>query len=522
MSRFRMLWRWLLPVALLSALTGCALLSLGAPEPTATATPRQSTPRAVQTLPNPEVIVPTFPPRTGTPQAGTSTPVASTDNLVALARAFDGAAAYEHTRVFTSKEMAGRKAGAPGADLAADYIAGRFKAAGLQPVGENGTYFQPFFVPFVDLADAPVLALLGDGGSVKQSFVHRVDFRESGQWMTANAQAEGPVVFLGRGTDRDIRLAADLAGKIALVYQPPNQRVSDWAGNLFRNGVAGLLVITNNADNLAFKSSYIAGTGLPTETHPLLVISSTAAQILVGSAGRMSDLEDRASREGVALDTTARVRMSLKVDIKNAPTKNVVGALPGSDPTLSGEVIIVGGHYDHVGADPGGLLYQGANDNASGAAVVVALAEQFAKAAIKPKRTILFATWSAEESGLIGSQFYVDHPLYPLAQAKAYLNLDVVGAGLGDGLNITEDSPALADQAKSAARDLGVTFGREAIGGGSDHESFLKRGVASVFFIWQRYGDIHVPTDTFDHIDVAKLRQTGQVTMLLLLRLAGA
>ncbi|MBI5876056.1 MAG: M20/M25/M40 family metallo-hydrolase [Chloroflexi bacterium] len=500
-------------------LVSCAPQVTPTPEPTATRAP--ATPRTLPVLPSPEVVVPTFPPRSGTPASAAATTAPSSSDELALVRAFDGSAAYEHTRVLTSKAMAGRKAGAAGGDLAAEYIAGRFKAAGLKPIGDGGTYFQNFMLPFVDLADAPALALLGDGGAVKQSFVPRVDFRESGQWMTASAQAEGSVIFLGRGTERDIRLASDLNGKIALVFQPPNQRVSDWAANLFRNGVAGLLVITNSPDNLAFKSSYIAGSGLPNETHPLLVVSNTAAQIMMGSAGRLSELEERASREGVAIATSARVRMSLKVDIKDAPTKNVVAALPGSDPSLSAEVLIVGGHYDHVGVDPGGLLFQGANDNASGAAVVVALAEQFVQAGIKPKRTIVFAAWSAEESGLIGSKYYVDHPLFPLTQTKGYINLDVVGAGLGDGLNITEDSPALADQAKSAARDLGVKTGREQVSGGSDHESFLKRGVPAIFFIWQRYGDIHMPNDTFDQIDVAKLKQTGQVAMLLLLRLAG-
>lgn len=513
---------WVLSLCLL--LAGCALTELFAPAPSPTAARPSATPRVVPVVPTSEVVVPNFPPRTGTPAPNAAnTPAPANDPFVVLARGFDGKAAYEHTRVLTGKDMAGRKAGTPFADRAAAYIADKFKAAGLKPLGENGTYFQTFNLPFIDLAEVPVLASVNGDGSIKQAFVQRVDFRESAQWLSSDGKAEGAVIFLGRGSDRDLALAGDLKGKIALVFQPPNQRVSDWAANLWKNGVAGLLVITNSPDTIAFKSSYIAGSGRPNETHPLMVVTRTVAEILVGGgSATLRDLEDRANREGVASDTPSRVRMLLTVEMRDAPTKNVVGALVGSDPTLASEVVIVGGHYDHVGADPGpdGVAFDGANDNASGSAVVVALAEYFAQRNIKPKRTIVFATWSAEESGLIGSQYYVDHPLLPLSQTKGYLNLDVVGAGTGDGLNILEDSSALSETAKGAARDLGIKFGRENIGGGSDHESFLKRGIPSVFFIWQRYGEIHTPSDTFDKIDVEKLRQTGQTSVLTLLRAA--
>lgn len=456
------------------------------------------------------------------PTAITTPAALNGESAVELAHAFDGQAALEYVRYLTSQDLAGRKAGTPGADKAAEFMAEKFRAAGLKPVGDNGTYFQNLSYAFIDIAIPPTLAILNPDNSIKQAFKLRVDFRESGAWMASNGQAEGEVVFLGRGTNSDFDQAGDLKNKIALVFQPPNTRVTDWISSLWNRGLAGALVITNNPDSVQFKSSYIVGTARAGETHPLMVVTrAVAEQMLAGSGETLQALEDRLNRNGSAFAPTRnRVRMALQLDLREAQTKNVVGAIPGSDPNLANEVVIVGGHYDHVGDDPGGLRFEGANDNASGAAVVTALAEFFARNKIQPKRTLLFAAWTAEESGLVGSQYYVDHPLFPLAQTKGYLNLDVVGAGGGDGLNVTNDSRGLSDLVKASAQDLNVRTGREAIGGGSDHESFLRKGVPAVFLIWQRIGDIHMPSDTFDKIDVHKLKATGQVAALTMIRLA--
>ncbi|MEP7199585.1 MAG: M28 family peptidase, partial [Chloroflexota bacterium] len=482
---------------------------------------RVNTPRPPLVVPTTEVVVPTFPPRTGTPSAVT-TPTPNRDSPLALAQQFDGKAALAHTRYLTLHELAGRKAGAPGADKAADYIAEKFKAAGLKPVGDNGTYFQNFTLPFIDLAEAPTLRLLNADGLVKRQFKHRVEFSEVIGGRAGDGQAEGRLVFVGRGTKADLDLAGDLQNTVALMAPAPTTP-RDLITQLSARGVLGIIQVTGNAANLQVRFSYIPDSLIRDGQRAVVRVSREVAdELLFGSGATLQELEDKLNRDGMAfLATPNRVSMSVKlVPIRDAPTKNVVGALIGSDPTLANEVYIVGGHYDHVGVDPDGAVFEGANDNASGTAVTVALAEFFAQHAIKPKRTIVFAAWTGEEAGLVGSQYYVDHPIFPLAQTKGYINLDVVGAGSGEGLTITNDSPTIGGAARRSATDLGVVFGGGAIGGGSDHESFAKAGVAATFFIWQRYGDIHVPGDTFDKIEVEKLRATGQVAALTLMRLA--
>ena len=327
-------------------------------------------------------------------------------------------------------------------------------------------------------------------------------------------------MFLGRGTAQDVALAGDLQGTVALISPAPSTP-RDLISSLSARGVLGILEV-GSAPSLLIRYSYIPTNMILDGARPLERVGPDVAnELLAGSGATLQELEDRLTRSGAAFVATPnRVSLSVKlVPIRDAATRNVLAMIQGSDP--SADFVIVGGHYDHVGADPGGAIFQGANDNASGSAVVVALAEYFAQRHIQPKATIIFAAWTGEEAGLVGSAYYTNHPLFPLAKTRAYINLDVVGAGSGAGLTITNDSPALANVARASAKDLGITFGGSAVGGGSDHESFLRAGVPATFFIWQQYGDIHVPGDTFDKIDPAKLTKTGQAAALTLLRLAG-
>ncbi|MBI3733408.1 MAG: M20/M25/M40 family metallo-hydrolase [Chloroflexi bacterium] len=511
---------WLLLCILLSACALTDLTSAPVSENTPARPPASTAPANPTTATGRPTDQPTLTPE---PLRGQAASPFSADPQIAFAQKFDGKDAYEFTRFLTSAELAGRKAGAAGGDKAADYIAQAFKAAGLKPVGDNNTYFQSLTLPFIDLGEPPTLKILNADGSVKRAFQFRADFRESGSWLSSDGHAEGPLVFLGRAGNRDMDLAGDLKGKIALILPPPNTPVQRLMDAVSARGITGLIAITGSADGLKFKSSYIVGSQRAGETRALLVVSRAVADdLLSGSGATLRELEDKLNRDGAAFAATPnRVAMTMRLaSLADRPTRNVIGVIAGSDPALANEVVMVGGHYDHVGADPGGILFQGANDNASGTAVVMALAAHFAQNNIRLKRTIVFAAWTAEESGLVGSKYYVEHPIFPLKQTIAYINLDVVGAGEGQGLTVTNDSPSLGDVARASAKDLGIKTGGGGAGGGSDHESFLEKGVRSTFFIWQNYGSIHTPDDTFDQIDVNKLKATGQVAALTLLRLA--
>src|SRR5207237_8598552 len=142
-------------------------------------------------------------------------------------------------------------------------------------------------------------------------------------------------------------------------------------------------------DNLIFDAN----------SRAVLQISRDAADALLQGSGRtLAALQDELNRNGAAFfATNIRVSMAVTlVPVHDAPTRNVIGVLPGMDPTLSNEYVIVGGHYDHVGADPDGLIFEGADDNASGSADVIALAEFFGQSNIRTKATLVFAPWTAK------------------------------------------------------------------------------------------------------------------------------
>ena len=339
------------------------------------------------------------------------------DPLLVLAQQFDGAGAYQHVRFLTSNELAGRKAGAPGADKAADYIAERFKAAGLKPAGDNGTYFQALTLPFIELAEAPVLMILNADGSVKRQFKHRLEFSEIIGGRAGDGQADGRLVFLGRGTAKDLALAGDIQGTVALIVPAPTTP-RDLISSLSARGVLGIIEV-GDAASLLIRYSYIPDNMIADGARPLVRASpDVAAELLAGSGATLQELEDRLTRDGAAfVSTPNRVKVSVKLlPVRDATTRNVLAMIPGTDPATPGQVVIVGGHYDHVGADPGGAVFQGANDNASGSAVVVGLAEYFAQKHIQLRYTLVFAAWTGEEAGLVGSMYYTQHPLFPTGE----------------------------------------------------------------------------------------------------------
>ena len=160
---------------------------------------------------------------------------------------------------------------------------------------------------------------------------------------------------------------------------------------------------------------------------------------------------------------------------EHRPSVNVVGVLEGSDPDLRGQVVVVGAHLDHVG-EQAGLLFPGANDNASGAAAVLSMADAFARGGVRPRRTVVFALFSSEESGLFGAKRYVERPAVPLERTVAMLNLDCIGVGDSIQLGSGKTSPKLWQ----LARDLDARGARLSVadtwgGGGADATPFAER-----------------------------------------------
>ena len=200
----------------------------------------------------------------------------------------------------------------------------------------------------------------------------------------------------------------------------------------------------------------------------------------------------------------------------------MIGVLPGHDPARASEAVVVGAHYDHLGR-AGGAVYPGADDNASGTAVVLELARAFAAAGGAP-RTLVFVLFSGEEIGLLGSRHYVRNPTVPIERTVAMINLDMVGR-LGDrplGVGGVATGGGLKTVVDDVGRQLSLALAdREAPGGGSDHAPFYGAGVPVLFFHTGAHPDYHRPSDTADKIDADGLARVAAVATRVIEEVAG-
>jgi len=209
-------------------------------------------------------------------------------------------------------------------------------------------------------------------------------------------------------------------------------------------------------------------------------------------------------------------------------SRNVMAMLPGSDPELSSEWILIGAHYDHLGEADGGGYYPGADDDAGGTAVMLELAQAFAGSESAPARSILFMGFGAEEMGLIGSKYYVENPLQPLDRMVAMVNLEMMGRGDEGNLTVMllEEMPealrAAAIEA-SAAEPLTLVDGERRHLQSGDQNSFYVAGVPILFFYGgDTHPDYHSVTDTADKIESDWMESVGRLVFRTVETLAGA
>jgi hypothetical protein len=362
----------------------------------------------------------------------------------------------------TGPAMNGRRAGTPGGDHATAQIAAWLGAAGLRPAGDAGTFLQSFTVT-PGHAVGPRSTLVAGGRA----------FKAGVEWIPHGGsrvgEVGGPLAFVGDDWSGDLR--------DRIVVAPPlrGSRLETLIAAR-QHGAAAVLVVTD----------------------PLPVPDATAAPVDIASGAITRAAADalRAAADG----TPARLVVDLlAADVRAA---NVVGALPGTDPALAHEAIVLGAHWDHLGVS-GGAVYPGADDNASGTAVVVGLARAFA-AAGGARRTLVFALFGAEELGLVGSGHYVQHAAVPLAQTVAMLNFDMVGRMRDETLTVggVDSGDGLRAATADAARAAGVTADlRGNPYSPSDHTRFYTAGAPVLFFHTGGHDDYHRPGDTADRLN---------------------
>ena len=453
-----------------------------------------------------------------TPRASpTASPTSAA--VVAGTGVFDGARAREHIAYLADPARGGRYSGSSGYLDAAQYVADQFKAIGLEPLGDNGTYLQRFSMPIVDLSATPVLTRTGADA---KSWKHRVDFTESVGGRSGDGVAEAAIVVVGggaKGSGQDDYAGVTTRGRIALVTGPTAGGVVETA---FGEGAVGVLVIGDTSIRYSFIPRF------STPTIPVLVITEAVANELLAPAARtvaqvQSAVRARRSNPNApspAFETGVTVRMSLPLTpVRDVEGVNVVGLLRGNDPDLSKRAVLVGGHLDGVGTDPDGTVFPAANDNASGPAVAIEVARALVAKRTELKRSIVFVAFAGEEQGLLGSEAYAARMAVSPGRVEslvAYLNLDVIGC-CGNTLEASDESAVLVDRIRAAARTLGVPF-QSIRGGGSDQTTFAKRGVPSAIILWSDI-ILHTPRDTIALIETPRLQKAGDVVTAVALDL---
>jgi aminopeptidase YwaD len=510
-----------------------------------------------------------------------------------------------HIEYLASDKLEGRRTGSPGANLAAEYIAREFSRYGLRrSIGRDlpgmsileadspKRYLQEFpYVAGVELGKNNLLFVNpGRPDDIAQYKVGEA-WMPLGLSISAHLQ-DLPVTFVGFGITSSELKYDDYAGgnaadKIALAFSgtpdgdnPHGQfgRYEDvrWKAIAARTAGAKALVVIAREENLKedglsrLRYDNSAGdAGLP-----VVVISrAVAAKLLAQSdAASLTSLENnirRVSLNKVAppvgwtpekesfLIPSPSAKVSLSTDLirREVPASNVVGILDGSDPVLKNEVIVVGAHYDHLGrggegslAPKEGDIHHGADDNASGTAGLLELARIFSEQYPRPRRTIVFIAFSGEEEGLLGSNYYVNHPIVPLPNTVAMINMDMIGrmkdnklivGGVGSAqewrqlitaanasgritVAATPESSGTISRTSAPVTGNGVPIvtginGRPVVSvalekafdlslsedgyGPSDHSSFYAKQIP-VFFFWTgTHEDYHKPSDTADKIN---------------------
>ncbi|MBN1584227.1 MAG: M20/M25/M40 family metallo-hydrolase [Anaerolineae bacterium] len=471
----------------------------------------------VTATPNQQQAEPTKPAETPSvkPVSYSPDPVAASGSPMALASTFDIDAALAEITTLTGAAFAGRGAGSPGGWAAGDYIAEQFARYGLQPIGDVGTFFQSFPIEYITLAEETHLAIRGPDGTLYDHYLPYQDFSTILRWYAGAGSVDAPVVWTNNCAREDF----DTVSVVDKVVLCRYRSLQDAQRNAIEHGAAGLLLLSNPTEQYPpdFAAPYYEP-WVPVPLPTLFVFPTVIDEMLLGSGKSAHDL----SISFASFPLATYVRMTVSTIGSGACARamcqgrNVLGVLPGRDPDYADQVLILGAHYDHMGRSPNGTTWAGANDNASGTAVLLEVAHMWHEHGYVPRHTVIFAAWDAEEKGLIGSSYYVQHPRYPLENTVAMLQLDMVGAG-SETLVIDGD-PGLAEQIRVVAESLGVeTINTNS--GRSDHAPFLAAGCAANLLIWDSSQDptYHRPTDTIEHIDPDRMSSILKIVNILLL-----
>ncbi len=443
---------------------------------------------------------------------------------------FSADAFRAHVTFLGDDLLEGREAGTRGYDLAARYVASQFAALGLRPAGADSGWYQP--AQFVRFPIDPRASLTVGGRRLTQG--GEIAFRPS--LNAARVAIDAPLVFVGYGLDMpaqgyDDYAGLDVRGRIVVVLSgTPTGTPSDVAAHLNYNkrrmaaarGAAGLIIVRTRADAARIPWRTLAQATRPTTTwigadgrpfsdgdtlgFAATIDPETAQALFAGAPRPLNTVLDEAAREGgrprgFALRQTARVERAAVREIRFT-SSNVLGMIPGSDPALADQPMLLMAHLDGLGIRPrqpsdapnADQIRNGAMDNSTGIATLIEVARQFMRDRNRPRRPILLAAVTAEEIGLLGAEYLAHNPVGGHVAAVVNLDMPVLTYPFSDVIAFGAEHSTLGPIVRRAAARMDVALAadplpHEGLFTRSDHYKFVRAGVPSVFLMTGFAGD---------------------------------
>lgn len=470
---------------------------------------------------------------------------------------------------FASDDMAGRETGTPENDISALFLKSNLIRLGLKPVPATGDYLQkiPLYSSRIDKNNS-YLRIMDQEGHL----IYSTDSVISIMPPARTIEAIGNVVFAGygyenRNTGYNDFEGIDIKGKIVMIMTRNPEAVASGAGKTIFNeelesGKFGSLITRAPSAILfvydpahSFSDGYESGMadmvgqssvssgkreggGLPFQV--LFITRESADRLLKPTGKNLKQLQKQISDNGKPVSCeisglTATLRTT--IETKEISASNVIGIVEGSDPVLKKECIVYTAHFDHVGKNSEGAIFNGADDNASGAMALLEVADGFMNLKKKPLRTIVFAWVNGEEKGLIGSGYYTENPAIPMENTVVDINLDMVGRSkmvsdtgtfYGYNLDITDpgeinvytyhESSDLIKIMNESSVEAGIKVndkGSKIEAGSSDHANFIAKGVPALCFNSGIHRDLHQPGDDVEKIDYDKMEKSARLCFLI-------
>ena len=428
-------------------------------------------------------------------------------------------------RALADDAMQGRETGTPGYARASDNVARRFADIGLEPAGDDGTFFQR--VPLLQATlerEGATFVVNRDGRSIELRFGDQ--FLPQPSVDAAHGTVEAPAVFVGQAVHApalgvDDFKGLDLDGKIAVLFGGAPARFDDdrrafhsssheKLRQVAQRGAIGAVFVNTPRDEAGWPWAQRAANwarpamrlrdddGKGIDTFPQLrvvaSVSAAAADLVFAdgaqTAAQLFDAAEAGKLEGFALPGT--ITLASRSRIEPVESRNVVARLPGSDDALAAEHVVYSAHLDHIGVEAkpaeGDRINNGALDNALGVAIMLETARQLSDAKVPPKRSQLFVATTAEEKGLLGAEWFATHPTVPADSMVANINMDmpVLMAPTTDVVPIGVEHSTLQATLETAAKEIGVglspdPFPEEAVFVRSDQYAFIRAGVPAVY-----------------------------------------